>query len=445
MSDLLFFNTLIRKKQVFKPIKPELVRMYVCGPTVYSEPHIGNARPAIVFDLLYRVLCKKYGKDSVLYVRNITDVDDKIIQRAKELSIANEQLVKDVTDTYHNNLKSLNVLSPNIEPKVTEHINEIIDFISALIEKDYAYEKDGQVFFNISKYKEYGKLSNQNLDALLKGVRIEIAEEKQEAVDFVLWKPDLENGYNSPWGIGRPGWHIECSTMSHKYLGETFDIHGGGVDLVFPHHENEIAQSVCYTDKPMANFWIHNNLIKIDNEKMSKSLGNVLTINSILEKWDGNVIRLAMLSSHYRSEINWNNDLLENTFEKIIKWANVIKDVKETAEPDADFFQDLFDDLNTPKAIAYISALYKKAQAGDIISAQKLLGATEFLGLELKNFYKKHTAASISETQIEKLISERNEHRKDHNFEKADEIRGFLKKEGVELHDQDEITTWSRV
>jgi len=373
MAELQFYNTLGRKKQIFKPIKPELVRMYVCGPTVYSNPHIGNARPAVVFDLVYRVLRRNYGEDSVIYVRNITDVDDKIIDESKKRNIPTSVLVNEVTRTYKKNLEDLNVLSPDFEPKVTDNINEIITLISSIIDNGCAYEKGGHVFFNISKYKEYGKLSNQNLDHLIKGVRIEVSKEKNNPLDFVLWKPD-DNGWDSPWGKGRPGWHIECSAMTLKYLGETFDIHGGGIDLVFPHHENEIAQSFCSTHKPVANFWIHNNLINIDNEKMSKSLGNILTINSLLEKWDGNVIRLSILSSHYRSEMNWNDSLLVETEEKIKKWSNAVRDVLEPIDPDESFFEFLYDDLNTPEALAFLSKLAQKAHCGDLLSARKLLG-----------------------------------------------------------------------
>ncbi|HMO78802.1 MAG TPA: cysteine--tRNA ligase [Candidatus Paceibacterota bacterium] len=446
MSDLYFFNTLNRKKELFIPIKDDFVKMYVCGPTVYGDPHIGNARPAIVFDLLYRVLIKKYGIKNVVYVRNITDVDDKINNEVKKQKISHEVLIKNVTKVYHDNLKDLCVLSPNFEPKVSEHIKEIISFISGLIEKKYAYIKNEHVFFDVSKYAEYGKLSNQNLSDLIDGVRIEISKDKEDSNDFVLWKPsDSETiGWESPWGYGRPGWHIECSAMSLKYLGETFDIHGGGIDLVFPHHENEIAQSTCLTDKKMANFWIHNGLININNEKMSKSLGNFLTVNSLLEKWDGAIIRLALISSHYRSQINWTDDLLKETKEKITKWSNAIKNVSIAKDPEESFFAFLYDDLNTPKALAYLSNLYKLALGGDIDSAEKLLGGAMFLGIDLKAFYKKLESNSISDLEVQKNIDLRNKYRAENDFVKADQIRVFLKEKGIDLLDKNDKTDWIR-
>ncbi len=418
--------------------------MYVCGPTVYSDPHIGNSRPAIVFDILYRILCKIYGKDSVLYVRNITDVDDKIITESKKRNIKISILTDEVTKIYHNNLKDLNVLNPNIEPKVTENIDEIIKIISSLIEKGYAYERNGNVYFDVSKYDKYGELSNQKRDELLKGVRIDISEDKKDSLDFVLWKSDDENYWNSPWGKGRPGWHIECTAMSLKYLGETFDIHGGGIDLVFPHHENEIAQGVCCSDNPVANFWVHNNLINLNNEKMSKSLGNILTINSVLDKWDGNVIRLAMISSHYRSEVNWNEKLLIDTSEKLKKWSNCTRDVLNPIDPDDSFFESLYDDLNTPKALAHLSKLYSKAKGGDSVSAQALLGGALFLGIDLKAFYEKTNSGAISAEEIEKNIELRLKYRKNKDFKKSDEIRDKLRAEGVILNDNDNGTTWYR-
>lgn len=444
MSELKFYNTLGREKQVFNPINPKLVRMYVCGPTVYNDPHIGNARPAIVFDILYRVLCKKYSKGFVLYVRNITDVDDKIINESKKRNISVKVLTDEITKIYHDNLRDLNVLPPNIEPKVTESIDEIISMITFLIEKGYAYEKDGHVFFDVSKNDEYGQLSNQKIDALFKGVRVEVSKEKKDALDFVLWKPDEENGWDSPWGKGRPGWHIECSAMSLKYLGETFDIHGGGIDLVFPHHENEIAQSTCVSHKPMANFWIHNNLINLNNEKMSKSLGNVLTINSTLEKWDGNVIRLAMISSHHRSEINWNEPLLVETQEKLKKWSDAVREVSEPVDPDECFFEFLYDDLNTPKALAYLSKLVNKVNSGDSLSAQKLLGGALYLGIDLKRFYEKINNSSMSDEKIKEYIELRLKYRNEKNFAESDKIRDNLKSQGVILNDGEAGTTWRR-
>ena len=315
MTSLQISNSLTRKKDLFKPINEKKVSMYVCGPTVYSNPHVGNARSLIVFDLLFRVLINLYGKKNIFYVRNITDVDDKIIEVSREKGVSIDKLTSEVTKIFHENTKDLNCLSPTIEPKATDHIKEMIDMISSLIEKKLAYISKDHVYFLISEFKNYGKLSNKKLDDLIAGSRVEISKLKKNSLDFILWKPALsgEPGWDSPWGRGRPGWHLECSVMSEKYLGKNFDIHGGGLDLLFPHHENEIAQSCSNNSSNiLANYWIHNGFVTMKKEKMSKSLGNIETISDVLKRYSGQVIRLALLSAHYKQPLEWNETLLEH-------------------------------------------------------------------------------------------------------------------------------------
>jgi cysteinyl-tRNA synthetase len=334
MNNLTISNSLTRSKDLFKPINPKKISMYVCGPTVYDNPHVGNARSLVVFDLLYRVLNKLYGKDNVTYVRNITDVDDKIIEAAKQKNVSIEKITNDVTKIFHQNTKDLNCLTPSVEPKATEHIKEMIDMISSLIKKKLAYENKGHVYFLISGFKDYGKLSNKKIDELVAGSRVEVSDLKKNPLDFILWKPALsdEPGWESPWGRGRPGWHLECSVMSEKYLGKEFDIHGGGLDLLFPHHENEIAQSCANnSSKILANYWVHNGFLTMKKEKMSKSVGNIETITEVLENYNGQVIRLALLSAHYKQPLDWNNNLLEQSKTNLEKWYELYDD-KDTMQ-----------------------------------------------------------------------------------------------------------------
>ncbi|MDR2074596.1 MAG: cysteine--tRNA ligase, partial [Holosporales bacterium] len=323
-------NTLSGKIEDFKPVDCNNVRMYVCGPTVYDRAHLGNARPAVVFDVLYRILKKLYS--NVTYVRNITDVDDKIYARAIEKGISITDLTEETTRMYHSDTEALNVLLPDAEPKATDHIKEMIDLISVLIESKHAYVSNNHVYFDVSSFRDYGKLSRKNTDELLSGARVDISEHKKSSLDFVLWKPTDENfkvGWKSPWGIGRPGWHIECSAMSLKYLGEFFDIHGGGIDLIFPHHENEIAQSCAISGRQsMAKYWIHNGHLTVDGEKMSKSLGNFFTVHELLEKYDGEVIRLSLLMSNYSSPLNFSYSLLEQAKNMLDRWYNSIKNIR---------------------------------------------------------------------------------------------------------------------
>ena len=360
--DLKLYNSLTRKKEVFKPADPKRVTMYNCGPTVYSYAHIGNARAAVVADVLFRVLRHIYGEDHVVYARNITDVDDKIIKAATEQGVDIKEITEKYARIYNEDLAALNCLMPTVQPKATDNIGGMIAIISKLIEDGYAYESDGHVFFDVSKYEDYGKLSGNTLDALKKGDRVgegEVARKKNSA-DFVLWKPEMDGvGWDAPFGFGRPGWHIECSAMAKETLGETIDIHCGGVDLKFPHHENEIAQSECAHGKTMANYWVHNEFLNMGSEKMSKSLGNVKLVHDLLKEWDGEVIRLALLKAHYRSELIWTEALLEESKTQLDGWYRTAYSIKSDPEPESVEVDSLLDDLSTPELISEISKLLR--------------------------------------------------------------------------------------
>ncbi|MDC0530334.1 cysteine--tRNA ligase [Pelagibacteraceae bacterium] len=443
--NLKLINSLTRKKELFKPINPKSVTMYACGPTVYDNPHVGNARTLIVFDTLFRVLKRIYEK--VNYVRNITDVDDKIIEASKKNKKSINEITEKVTKIFHQNCKSLNCLKPTTEPRATDHINEMVEMTKSLIEKKFAYETDGHVYFSVSKFKNYGKLSNKNLEDLKAGSRIEVSKLKKNPIDFVLWKPSANDdpGWESPWGRGRPGWHLECSVMSEKYLGKHFDIHGGGLDLIFPHHENEIAQSCSNnsSDK-FSNYWVHNGFVTINKEKMSKSLGNIISITEAVNKYSGQVVRLALLSAHYSQPLNWNNKLLENQRSIIEKWYQLYDETNE--ELSLEIIETLLDDLNTPGFIAKIHELYTKANKGDEQSKQLFNSACKLIGLfnlnknEWENL--KKTNKDISEDFISKKIKERLAAKQDGNYKLADQIRDELLKKGVIIEDQKNKTTW---
>ena len=332
-NDIFLTNNLTNKKEKFVPIDEQNIRMYVCGPTVYDDPHIGNARPIVVFDILYKIFKKKYSK--VTYVRNITDVDDKIIKSSKENNISISELTNKVTESFGEDCNYLNCETPTHQPKATENIDLMIEMVSELIKKGFAYENNNHVYFEVKKFNDYGQLSNKKLEDLIAGSRIEISENKKNSEDFVLWKPSAsdEPSWDSPWGKGRPGWHLECSAMSKKFLGDEFDVHGGGIDLIFPHHENEIAQSRCANDtKVFANFWLHNAFITMSNEKMAKSQGNILKIKDFRNKISGQVLRLALMSAHYKQPLDWNDKLLEDCQNTINKWYNVYVDSKNNTD-----------------------------------------------------------------------------------------------------------------
>ena len=438
-------NSLTRKKELFKPINPENITMYACGPTVYDNPHVGNARTLVVFDILYRVLKKLFT--NVKYVRNITDVDDKIIEASKNKKISINEITKNVTKVFHKNCKSLNCLVPTSEPRATDHIQEMVEMTKSLIKKNFAYSVEGHVYFSVSTFKEYGKLSNKNLDELKAGSRIEISKLKKNPMDFVLWKPSLPDdpGWESPWGRGRPGWHLECSVMSEKYLGKNFDIHGGGLDLIFPHHENEIAQSCCNNStEKFSNYWVHNGFVTINKEKMSKSLGNIVSISDAVDKYSGQVVRLALLSAHYSQPLDWNEKLLEEQKSIIEKWYQMYDETNE--EISLDIIETLLDDLNSPGFIAKIHELYVSAKKGDEQSKKSFNSACKLIGLfnlnkdEWEKF--KKIKIDISETFILKKINDRLIAKKKGDFKLADQIRNDLLGKGVVIEDQKDKTIW---
>jgi len=447
MSSLKLTNSLTRKKEVFKPINLDKISLYACGPTVYDNPHVGNARSLVVFDTLFRLLKLLYGSKKVYYVRNITDVDDKIIEASKNKNRTINDITQEVTKIFHQNCKSLNCLEPSKEPKATEHIKEMIEMTSSLIEKKFAYVNEGHVYFSVSSFKNYGKLSNKNLEELKAGNRIEISDLKKDPMDFVLWKPSAEKdpGWDSPWGRGRPGWHLECSVMSEKYLGKNFDIHGGGLDLIFPHHENEIAQSCCNNStNKFANYWIHNGFVTINKEKMSKSLGNIITITDAVDKYSGQVVRLALLSAHYSQPLNWNDDLLNNQKNILDKWYKLYE--KNSEETKLDLVESLLDDLNTAGFIAKIHELYNQAIKGDDKKKSLFNSACRMLGLfnvskeEWFNLKKKNI--KISEKYILEKIQERINAKNSGNYDLADKIRNELLNEGILIEDRTEKTIW---
>ena len=438
-------NSLTRKKELFKPINPENITMYACGPTVYDNPHVGNARTLVVFDTLYRVLKKLFT--NVKYVRNITDVDDKIIEASKNKKISINEITKNVTKVFHKNCKSLNCLVPTSEPRATDHIQEMVEMTKSLIKKNFAYSVEGHVYFSVSTFKEYGKLSNKNLDELKAGSRIEISKLKKNPMDFVLWKPSLPDdpGWESPWGRGRPGWHLECSVMSEKYLGKNFDIHGGGLDLIFPHHENEIAQSCCNNStEKFSNYWVHNGFVTINKEKMSKSLGNIVSISDAVDKYSGQVVRLALLSAHYSQPLDWNEKLLEEQKSIIEKWYQMYDETNE--EISLDIIETLLDDLNSPGFIAKIHELYVSAKKGDEQSKKSFNSACKLIGLfnlnkdEWEKF--KKIKIDISETFILKKINDRLIAKQKGDFKLADQIRNELLSKGVVIEDQKDKTIW---
>ncbi len=440
--DIFLTNNLTNKKEKFIPKDKNNVRMYVCGPTVYDDPHIGNARPVVVFDILFKILKNKYP--NVTYVRNITDVDDKIIKSSKENNISISELTKKITQSFNEDCIYLNCEQPNHEPKATEHISEMIEMISELIKKGFAYENNKHVYFEVKKFKDYGQLSNKKLDELVAGSRIEVSDNKKNPEDFVLWKPSEtdEPSWDSPWGKGRPGWHLECSAMSKKYLGNEFDVHGGGVDLLFPHHENEIAQSRCANDsKAFANYWLHNAFITMSNEKMAKSQGNILKIKDFRNNKSGQVLRMALMSAHYRQPLDWNDKLLEECENTISKWYNVYLNIKTKLKISDEILKPLLDDLNTPGYIANLHKLYEKAAKGSDEDKILFISACNFIGLlnETKEDWLKFkkNKVSISENEILIKINQRNEARVNKNYKEADKIRDELLDKGVLIEDKD--------
>ena len=448
-KDIFLTNSFGNKKEKFIPIDSKKIGMYVCGPTVYDDPHIGNARPLVIFDILFKILKLKFKNSSVIYVRNITDVDDKIITSSKEKKISISELTKKITKNFHQDCEYLFCEKPTQEPKATENIDLMIKMISDLISKGFAYEKNNHVYFEVKQFKDYGKLSNKQLDDLVAGSRVEVSDNKKNPADFVLWKPSIndEPFWSSPWGNGRPGWHLECSVMSKKFLDNEFDIHGGGRDLIFPHHENEIAQSRCANEtKSFARYWLHNGFITMSNEKMAKSQGNILKISSFKNKISGQVLRLALINAHYRQPLDWNDQLISNCQSTLDKWYSVYTKVDKVNLVSDDILEPLLDDLNTPGYIAKLHELYAKAANGNNLDKQLFNQACNLIGLLLEdnnkwNSYKKANV-KISEKEILDRINERNIARKNKNFELADKIRNELFENGILIEDKDDTTSW---
>lgn len=456
---IFFHDTLSGKKVEFEPQVAGEVTMYLCGPTVYNYAHIGNARPAVIFDLLARLLRRNF---KLTFARNITDVDDKInaasVQSGKPISEITEQYIS----AYNQDMAALSVLPPDIEPRATEHIDEMIAMINTLIEEGYAYEAEGHVLFDVGSFDGYGTLSNRNLREMIAGARVEVAPYKRAAHDFVMWKPSTPElpGWDSPWGRGRPGWHIECSAMSEKHLGPTIDIHAGGQDLVFPHHENEMAQSTCaHGGAPFARYWLHNGFLSIDSTKMSKSLGNVLLVHDLIKKIPGEVIRLALMSAHYRQPLDWSDETLESARRMLdrlygaLRGIEVSAEQREAAAPPAAVIAAIEDDLNTPKALAEMFTVARELNKQTDSDARQALAASLFAAGDLvgllqrdaEGWFDQGGANDLDSEEIEALIAQRNEARASRDFAAADSIRNKLSDNGVTIEDGPDGTRWRRL
>jgi cysteinyl-tRNA synthetase len=455
-------DSMTKHKVAFTPADPNRVTLYVCGPTVYNYIHIGNGRPAVVFDVLYRVLCSLYP--NVVYARNITDIDDKINNAAKESGQSITEIANRYTDAYNEDVSQLGVLAPSVQPRATDHIAEMISIIEQLNERGHAYAAEGHVLFNVPSDPNYGCLSRRTLEDMLDGARVEVAPYKKDAKDFVLWKPSTPDlpGWDSPWGFGRPGWHIECTAMIHRHLGTTIDIHGGGSDLQFPHHENEIAQGTCVADdEAFVRFWMHNGMINFGSEKMSKSLGNIVTIRDLLATHSGECLRYALLSGHYRSTLTWNDDLIAQSQASLDRFYRAIANVPSLAEKTANDYTDLpleafpssvtsalLDDLNSPEAMAAMHQLAgevhrAKNEEDAIRSGEQLLAAGYLMGLMSQTTAEYFRGGDVDEGRIEAMIAERNVARGNRDFATADRIRDELTAMGIELEDTSEGTRWS--
>ena len=455
METLKIFNTLNSKKEVFIPIDKDHIKIYACGPTVYNFAHIGNARMAVVFDTFVRTLRVIYPK--VTYVSNITDIDDKIIDAAKEQNVEISEITEKYTQIYNEDMSMLNVLEPDIQPKATEYIPEMIALIEDLIAKEFAYEKDNHVLFHVPAYSKYGELSNRNREEQIAGSRVEIAPFKKDPSDFVLWKPsdDSQPGWDSPWGFGRPGWHTECSAMSEKTLGLPFDIHGGGRDLIFPHHENEIAQSCCSTaniDEPdsYAKYWMHNGFVTIEGEKMSKSLGNIILVRDLTNNYHGEAIRLALLSSHYRQGLDWNEKIIYQAKKLLTKIYQILDELKDIQEIESESLNiepitTLMDDLNTPGLIAELNQIAKEYNTNKNIDKKKIKSKLLLIGSVLGIFEDKafNKISDDLKEKVEVLINDRDIAKSQKNFELADKIRDELNELGIEIKDTSDGTSWN--
>lgn len=456
MTDIYLHNTLKQRKDLFKPIDENNVRMYVCGPTVYDKAHLGNAKTPVVYDVLYRLLCHVYGKEHVTYVSNITDVDDKILNKHKQTGKPIREITEETYNWYIKDMEALNVLAPNFRPRATEYISEMIVLVEKLLENGHAYEADGQVLFDVDSMPSYGCLSNRSMKEMMAGARVEVADYKKNPADFILWKPSESDqpGWDSPWGYGRPGWHLECSAMSSKLLGNDFDIHGGGSDLIFPHHENELAQSTCaFPGSCFAKYWVHTGMLMINGEKMSKSLGNFYTVDEILEKHPAEALRLLFLTTHYHQPFNFTFEGLDQAKSILDKFYNALLKNTDVAavdvKPQEKLIDALKDDLNTPLALSYLHEdvnLLNKAQDGAERAQLKgqLLADAYMLGLLYNDPLKWFKGESSDDADIDELIIKRAEAKKNKDFKTADAIRDELKAKGIVLEDGPSGTTWKR-
>jgi len=456
---LKIYNTLTGKKEIFKPVDDSHVRVYACGPTVYNFAHIGNARMAVANDLLINVLRTQFKK--VTYVSNITDIDDKIIEAAHELNEPIKNLTTKYTKIYNEDMGYLNVRLPDVQPRATDHIKEMIDLITKLIDSGNAYEKNGHVLFHVPSYSKYGVLSKRNRDEQIAGSRVEVAPFKKDPADFILWKPspDPMPGWESPWGFGRPGWHLECSAMSEKTLGLPFDIHSGGMDLVFPHHENEIAQT-CSLHKnhdpdSFAHFWFHNGFVNVEGEKMSKSIGNIRLVHDLKNQYSGEVLRLTLLSAHYRQPLNWTKEIIDQNSKMLDRLYRSLKDLQDieltTEDLSDNIMESLLDDLNTPKLLAHLNTLANKLSSANkdekINIKNNLIAAGKILGILREDpevWLGYNQSLNPEKEEIEGLINQRNEARRDKDFKLADEIRDKLKIKGIEIEDTNNGTIWRK-
>ena len=451
-------NTLTNKKEDFIPLDENRITMYVCGPTVYSYAHIGNARPAVVFDVLIKLLRREFN--NVVYARNLTDVDDKINAAALKEHVSIDVITQKFTEIYHQDMATLNVDMPDIEPRATDHISEMIAMIETLISDGFAYEAEGHILFNVPKYQNYGELSGRNRDDMIAGARVEVAPYKKDPADFVLWKPSTpeQPWWDSPWGKGRPGWHLECSTMIEKHLGETIDIHGGGQDLIFPHHENEIAQSTCaHAGKKFCRYWIHNGFVNVNHEKMSKSIGNVLLVHDLLKSAPGEAVRYALLSTHYRSPLDWTDELLSSSkksLDRLYGTLDVMQSI-EASEPSPEltdkFYLALQEDLNTPLAFSELHSLAKQANNAETDAEKsQLKGALSECGRMLGILQQSPAewfgvGSDANSDEITALLEQRNKARAQKDFATADQIRDQLAAQGIEILDRPEGTSWRKL
>lgn len=438
-------NTQSGNKERFIPIDPKNVRMYVCGPTVYDYAHIGNARPPVVFDILYRLLRLEYGTDHVTYARNITDIDDKIMERAAELAVPIQTITQKYSAIYRDDMAAINVLTPDIEPHATDHIKEMIEMVEQLIAKEHAYSVSGHVLFHVPSMANYGKLSHRGRDEMVAGARVDKAPYKKDQADFILWKPSANDqvGWESPWGRGRPGWHLECSAMIAAHLGIEIDIHGGGQDLIFPHHENECAQSECSHGHSFVRYWMHNGYVLSHGEKMSKSLGNFYTVHDLLAEFPGEAIRLTLMSAHYRQPLDFTKEGIAENKRRLDRWYRLIASVNSVGEVPQTVLDALKDDLNTPRAIAELEALAKPDTAAELKAGAQFIG---LLSHSSEEWLKGDRSDGLSADHIEELIAERRNARTNKDFSRADEIRDELLQSGVRLLDRpDGSSDWERI